>query len=182
MKYLYIILIVTVACLLSAAGILGYFKINQLKPMTEIYYETSDPFFNQKQSGKTYGQIANAIIGELAGLKKDFPELTGIYDNPDYNLTKSLDAFRVVFQYNDTKAGGILWSVELEKYERPTLPEGKTPLPPEMMPDYDFIGKIGDMLVLVSFKEENDQVKNRIIEILKQNGAVEQDKSILIPI
>ncbi len=183
MKYIYIILIVAVIAVLGATVI--FTRPNTIKEntMTEkTFYETADPFFYQDYNGKTYGQIANSIIGDLVDLKKDLPQLTEISEDARYNLNKSGDVFRVVFEYNNKDTGRIDWSVEMTEYKPNTLPEGKIPLTLDMVPDYTFIGKIGGAVVTFDFKNGDGKIKDKIIDILKNNGAVEQNKDILLPL
>jgi hypothetical protein len=145
------------------------------------YYEVKDKFYNETFNGKTYGRITNNIIADLMLLKKDYPELTGISKDAMYNLVKGVEVFGVTFQYDNEKTNRIDWSVEISEYKKPKpLPEGKTPLSLDMMPKYAFIGKIGEILVLVNFNIKNDKLRNSIINILKKNGAEEKDINLLV--
>ncbi len=156
-------------------------KNNNENDMTENkYYETTDQFSNQAYNGKTYGQITNNIIDDLIGLKNEFPQLTEISEDARYNLTKGTDNFWVVFQYNNKDTGRIDWSVEMEKYTKPVLPEGKTPFTIDMVPDRTFIGMLGETIVILDFNNGDEKVKDKIINILKNNGAVEKGKEVFI--
>ncbi len=182
-------ILLIIALLIVLCGVVVNIYLNVVKKnnnennMTEKkYYETTDQFSNQTYDGKTYGQTANNIIGGLIDLKKEFPQLTEISENARYNLNKSGDVFRAVFEYNNKNTGRIDWSVEMTEYKPGNLPEGKIPPTLDMVPDYAFIGKIGDMLVLFNFGTGDEEIKNSIIDILKNSGALEQNKEILLPL
>ena len=170
------ILLVLILLIISGAIMI---ETSNKQTASKIFYKVNDSFYTEKHNSQTYGEIANNIIKDLIALKTKFPELKGISQNGDYNLVKGVEVFGVTFQYNDAETGKIEWSVDISKYKKPELPEGKTPLSLDMLPDYAFIGKIGEMLVVLDFNTDNNKLKNEIISILKKNGAVEQDKRIL---
>ena len=155
------------------------------KQKSKNFYEVDNPFFNKKYNNKTYGKITNSIIKDLIALKEKFPGLTAIDSEARYNLVKGTENFLVTFQYNNPKTGAIDWSVEMKEYKKPQLPEGKTPITLDMLPDYAFLGKIGDILVTLEFKTNSTKIKNEIISILKKHGAIKQNKkaanSIYLP-
>ncbi len=150
--------------------------------MTNKFYNSKSAFFNKKFNNKTYGEIANNIIADLIALKIKFPELTAIDSEARHNLAKGTEDFLVTFEYNNPKTRAIDWFVQMKEYRKSQLPEGKTPQTEDMLPDYAFLGKIQDMLIIFDFKPKNPKLKNKIISILKKNNAIKQDKRILWPV
>ena len=154
-------------------------KTSNKQTASKVFYKVNDSFYKQTYNGKTYGEISNKIIADLVNLKTKFPELTAIDSEARYNLVKGTENFSVTFQYNNPKTQKIEWSVEMREYQTPDTPEGKTPITQDMLPDYAFLGKIKNMLVIFDMKTNNAKLKTEIVSILKKDGAVAQDKRIL---